>query len=240
MKKLLFAGLLLAGLPLFAQKNETIEGNGQLKKETRNVAAFTSLASAGAFDVQINYGNSGSISLEAEENLLPYIETTVEDGELRLGVKKGYNVRSKKKIQVTVSMTRMTGLKVAGSGNVEGSGDFSNDGTTKISVAGSGDVKLNFGRFNQLEVSISGSGNMKLKGRETSKITAAVSGSGNIDAYDVTANEVTAKVSGSGNVNVTANRSVDAAISGSGNVNYKGSASDIKQKTSGSGKVRKV
>jgi hypothetical protein len=29
-------------------------------------------------------------------------------------------------------------------------------------------------------------------------------------------------------------------VSGSGNVNYKGSASDIKQKTSGSGKVRKA
>lgn len=211
-----------------------------MKKENRTVSAFTAIATAGSFDVDISYGNSNSITIEAEENLLPYLETTVEGNELRVGFRKGTNIRTTKRMKVTVSMTKMTGIKVAGSGNVEGSGDFSNDGTTQISVSGSGDVKLDFGRFEALDVKISGSGNMKLKGRETSKITAAVSGSGNIDAYDVTANEVTAKVSGSGNVNVTANRSVDASISGSGNVNYKGGASEIKQKTSGSGKVRKA
>lgn len=240
MKKLLLAALLFAGTSAIASGWETVEGNGNMKKETRNASGYTGVASAGAFDVDISYGTSNTITVEADENLLPYIETTVENGELKLRNKKGYSLKSKNKMKITVSLTKMTGLHVAGSGNVKGDGDFSNDGTTNISISGSGDIKLNFGKFNALDVKISGSGNMRLKGKETSKISAQVSGSGNIDAYDVTANEVTARVSGSGNVNVTATASVDASISGSGNVTYKGSASDIKQKTSGSGKVRKA
>lgn len=240
MKKILLAAMLWAGTQAIAGGWETVEGNGNLKKESRNASGYTAVASGGAFDIDINYGTSGSITIEADENLLPYIESVVENGELKLRNKKGYSLKSKNKMKITVSLTKMTGLKLSGSGNIKGDGDFSNDGTTDISISGSGDIKLSFGKFNALDVKISGSGNMKLKGRETTKITAQVSGSGNIDAYDVSASEVTAKVSGSGNVNVTANRSVDAAVSGSGNVNYKGSASDIKQKTSGSGKVKKA
>lgn len=240
MKKILLASLLFASLQSIAGGWETIEGNGNIKKETRTASGYTAVSSGGAFDVDISYGNSGSISIEADENLLPYIETVVEGNELKLRTKKGYNIKTKNKMKVTVSLTKLTALRVSGSGNVRGDGNFSNDGTTDISISGSGDIKLSFDRFAALEIKISGSGSMKLKGKETSKISATISGSGNIDAYDVSANEVTAKVSGSGNVNVTATKSIDAAISGSGNVNYKGSVADIKQKTSGSGKVRKA
>ena len=240
MKKLLLAALLFAGTQAIAGDWEKVEGNGNIKKETRNAAGYTAVATSGAFDVDISYGSSGTITVEADENLLPYIETVIEGNELRLKTKKGYSLKSKNKMRVTVSLTKLTGLKLSGSGNVKGDGNFGNDGTTEISISGSGDIHLGFQKFNALEVKISGSGNMKLKGKETSKISAQISGSGNIDAYDVSANEVTARVSGSGNVNVTANTSVDAVVSGSGNVNYKGSASAIKQRTSGSGKVRKV
>ncbi len=240
MKKLLLAFLLLSGLQTFAGGYETIEGNGNLKKETRSASGYSAVSSAGAFDVDISYGNSSSITIEADENLLPYLETVVEGNELKLRTKKGYNLKTKNKMRVTVSLTKLTALKVAGSGNVRGDGNFSNDGTTDISISGSGNIKLNFGKFDAIETKISGSGNMILKGKETSKISAQISGSGNIEAYEVTANEVVARVTGSGNINVTANKSVDASIAGSGNVNYKGTATEIKQKSSGSGKVRKA
>jgi hypothetical protein len=240
MKKLLFAGLLLAASHAFAGGWETVQGNGNAKKETRTVTGYTAVSSAGSFDVEINYGTASSITVEADENLLPYIETIVEGTELKLKAKKGYNLKPKNKIKITVPLTKLTALKVSGSGNINGDGDFSNDGTTEITISGSGDIKLGFGKFNALEVKISGSGNMKLKGKETSKISAHISGSGDIDAYDVSANEVVAKVNGSGNVNVTAKSSVDATVSGSGNVIYKGAATNVTQKTSGSGKVRKA
>ena len=75
MKKLLIALFALISLNSFAQRWETIKGNGQVKKETREVSNYTSLASQGSMDVRIDYGNSNSVMIEGDENLIPYIET---------------------------------------------------------------------------------------------------------------------------------------------------------------------
>jgi hypothetical protein len=240
MKNLLIALLALISLNAFTQRWETIKGNGVIKKETREVSDYTSLLSKGSMNVQISYGNSNNIIVEADENLLPYIETTVEDGKLTIKSKKNVNLKSTSKMTVYVSMTKLNSLQLSGSGNINGEGAFSNPGKTDIGISGSGNIKLGFASFGDLELALSGSGNMDLKGTATNNINAAVSGSGNIECSDISSNDVDAKISGSGNIKVYANRSIDAKISGSGNLFYKGNASNISSKIAGSGKIVKM
>jgi hypothetical protein len=71
MKKLLIVLFAFASTKSFAQKWETIKGNGQIKTETRQVNTFTSLTSQGSMNVEISYGSSNSLTIEADENLLP-------------------------------------------------------------------------------------------------------------------------------------------------------------------------
>ncbi|HEY5463671.1 MAG TPA: head GIN domain-containing protein [Hanamia sp.] len=240
MKKLLIPFLLLVSTNLFAQSWQTIKGDGNVKKETRTVSSFTSLSSHGAIDVQIAYGNSNSISIEADENLLPYIETTVEGGILTIEPKNKINLKSRSRMIVYVSMTKINSLKLSGSGNINGDGSFGNDGKTEIAISGSGNIKLSAGSFQDLGLSLSGSGNIYLKGASANDITASVSGSGNIDCSNISSNNVEAKISGSGNVKVNAQKSITAAITGSGNVFYKGGATNISTKIVGSGKAIKI
>lgn len=240
MKKLLIAFFVFLSFNSFAQRWETIRGNGQLKKETREVSNYTSLASQGSMDVTIAYGNFHSIVVEADENLLPYIETSVENGKLTIKSKKGVNLKSNSKMIIHVSMAKINSLQQSGSGNIEGSGAFTSDGKTDISVSGSGNLKLDFDSFKNLDLSISGSGNVDLKGGNTNSLSAKISGSGNIDCSTVSSKDVDAKISGSGNIKVYASNSIDAKISGSGNVFYKGSAQNISSKVAGSGKVMKM
>ena len=240
MKRLLISLFALISLNSFAQRWETIKGDGQIKKETREVNNFTSLASMGSMDVQIAYGNSNSVVVEGDENLLPYIETSVENGKLTIRSKKNVNLKSTSKIIVRVSMAKINSLQLSGSGNISGSGAFTSDGKTDIGVSGSGNLKLDFDSFKDLDLSISGSGNIDLKSSETNSIDAKVSGSGNIDCSSISSKDVDAKLSGSGNIKVYANNSIDAKISGSGNVYYKGNAQNITSKVVGSGKVLKM
>jgi Putative auto-transporter adhesin, head GIN domain len=239
MKKILFVMLAFISVNCFAQPWKTIKGNGQPKKETRTVSAFTSLSSGGPMEVRITYGNSNTVVVDAEENLLPYIETTVKNGKLSIGAQKNYNLQSNSKIVVVVTMTTIQSLELAGSGSITGDGKFSNNDKTVINVSGSGGLRLAFDHFADLDVAVSGSGDIKLTG-STNSISAKVSGSGNIDCSAVRSKDVGAKISGSGNLTVDASNSVDAKISGSGNVMYKGDAANIKSKTSGSGKVIKI
>lgn len=239
MKKLLFAAALLAGLHLMAQwPGEKIEGNGQLKKETRSVSGYTSVASSGAWDVMIAYGESNTIEVEGDENLLAYIETKVDNGRLSIKSKKNVNLRSKHKITVYVSVTRLTGVSLSGSGDITGNGKFDNDGKTEFSVSGSGSIKVSFNKLNKMDTHISGSGNIRLTGSANS-INARISGSGNIDCSEVISDEVSASISGSGNIKVNANKSIEANIAGSGSVYYKGAVTDIQKHVAGSGRVVK-
>ncbi len=229
--------LVLISLPSLAQWPwEKIEGNGQIKKQTRSVGNYTSIASSGSWDVMIAYGETNSVQVEGDENLLEYIETKVEDGKLTIRSTKNVNLRSKNKITIYVSATRLTGVSLSGSGDIIGEGKFFNDGKGDFKISGSGSIKLSFNRYKSVDVSVSGSGNIRLSG-SSNELSARISGSGNADCAELIANDVTAHISGSGNVKVFANTSIDASISGSGNIYYKGAAKDVKSHKSGSGKV---
>ncbi len=239
MKKLLVVIAVLASLQSIAQWPwEKVEGNGQLKKENRNTGNYTSIASSGSWDVMIAYGESNSLQVEADENLLPYIETQVENGRLSIKSKKNANLRSKNKITIYVSVTKLTGVSLSGSGDIIGNGKFDNDGNTSFKLSGSGSIKIAFNKIAKTEVTISGSGNVRLSGTSGS-VAAHISGSGNADCSELNCDEVKASISGSGNVKVNANRSIEASIAGSGNVYYKGAATDIQKHVSGSGRVVK-
>lgn len=239
MKKLAVLTLLLCSLQAMAQPWEKVEGNGNLKKETRTVGSYNALASSGSWDVRVSYGSSNTIEVEGDENLLPYIETVVEGNTLQIKAKNKSNLRSKRKVTVYVSLTKVTAVALSGSGDISGNGNFSNDGNTDVKLSGSGNIKFAFEQFKSLEVSISGSGNVVLEGKANT-VNARISGSGNADCSGVTAEDATGKISGSGNIKINANKSIDASISGSGNVYYKGSATDVRTHKAGSGRVVKA
>ncbi|MCW3087584.1 MAG: hypothetical protein JWQ78_970 [Sediminibacterium sp.] len=237
MKTLFVALLVFTGLQSYAQWPwEKIEGNGRLSKETRQLNDYTAITSAGSWDVMIAYGESNSIQLEGDENLLPYIETKVENGKLSIKTTKNVNLRSKNKITVYVSLTRLTGISLSGSGDIIGKGRFSNDGTSEFRLSGSGSIQVSLDKVRAAEVSISGSGNIRLSG-SANTVTARISGSGNADCGDLICEDATAHVSGSGDVKLNANKSVEASISGSGNVSYRGAASDVRKHVAGSGRL---
>lgn len=241
MKRILIVFTILASVPAIAQWGlwEKIEGNGHVKKETRQVSDFTAVASSGSWDVMLAYGESNTIQVEGDENLLEYIETKVEDGKLTIKSKKSVNLRSKNKLTIYVSLTRLTGISLSGSGDMIGNGKFANDGNTEFKLSGSGNIKMTFQKVKKADVSISGSGNIRLSGTAGS-VDASISGSGNADCIELICDDASARISGSGNIKINANNSIDANISGSGNITYRGAASDVKKRVSGSGRLVKA
>lgn len=239
MKNLCMAIALLAVTFSYGQwPFEKIQGDGHVTKETRSIGNYTAVSSSGFWDVMIAYGESNSIQLEGDENLLPYIETKVEDGKLTIKSKKNANLRSKNKMTIYVSLTRMTGISLSGSGDMIGKGKFENAGNTDVKLSGSGSINIDFNKVSSLDLSISGSGSIRLSGTSR-ELNARISGSGNADCSGLNADAVTAMISGSGNIKVYANQKIEARISGSGNVYYKGAANEVSKHVSGSGRVIK-
>ena len=239
MKQVLFAVIVIITFCCF-KPWETINGSGHAKKESREVKYFTGISVSGSINVELDYGKSNVLTVEADDNLLPFIETVVKDGMLVIKTKDHVNLKSSNKIVVHANAILLTDLKISGSGKIDGNGDFTNDGITSISLSGSGNINMGVKSFKETKIYISGSGNVKLSGENAKTLEANISGSGDIDCSEFNCNNVLAHLSGSGNIKVFANESIDARVYGSGNIYYKGSAKNINMKSAGSGKIIKM
>ena len=238
MKQLLLLICLAASIHSYAIW-DVIKGNGIAKNETREASGYTSLACGGPMKVEVVYGTSNSIQLEGDENILPFIETIVKDGELIIRVKEHASVKPQVPLRVHVSMTTINKLAQSGSGEIKGSGNFTSTQNTDVAMSGSGSINLKFSKFDGMTISMSGSGSINMEGELDDGLDVSQSGSGNIDCEHVASKNVNARISGSGNLRVNASKSLDAQISGSGHIYYTGDAS-VSTKLSGSGKVEKI
>ncbi|HEY6977077.1 MAG TPA: head GIN domain-containing protein [Chitinophagaceae bacterium] len=238
MKRILFIAFLAISIKSIGAG--IIKGNGISKTEKREVGSFSGLSSSGLMDVTIAYGNSTGITLKGDENILPYVETFVKDGRLKIKVKDFTIIRPKLSITVHVSMTTINSVSQSGSGSITGEGNFSNDGETGFSMSGSGKIKLGFEKFGNAAISMSGSGSVELKGNISNNLSVHQSGSGHVDCEDAPSTNVSVQISGSGNTRINATKEITAHISGSGSVYYTGNATIAEQHISGSGGLRKI
>lgn len=215
---------------------ETQTGSGNAKSEDRELPEFSRISVAGSMDVFLTPGTGQSVRVEADDNLLPYIRTEVDDEALHIGTRPNFNIRPRRPIRVYITLPHLTGIAVSGSGDVESEGEFETD-KMDLRVSGSGHITLPVAtKF--MDTHISGSGKIILRGT-AQEMACNISGSGSLDARQLTARDVSAKISGSGSSLVNARGFLRASVSGSGHVWYYGDPEDVETSISGSGSVKK-
>jgi hypothetical protein len=215
---------------------ERIRGNGNVRTETRSPGSFKSVSSHGSFDVFVSSGQQ-AVKIEAEENLLPYIETYVEGYTLHVGTKDNYWLRPGRKVKIFVSSPDYESIRSYGSGDIIGESKITNSSKLELGVNGSANIKMDIDAP-EINTETNGSGDIFLKG-ETKSFEGEIHGSGNIKALDLRSGDATIKIYGSGDADVFVDGKLDVHVAGSGDVNYKGNA-QISSSIAGSGRVKKV
>lgn len=214
-----------------------VKGNGHVVTQNKQVGDFTGVELDASFDVFLSEGNTTSIRIEGEENIIPHIELRVENGVLNIDTEDNISLNPHKPVKIYITAPNYNNIEVSSSGTITGQTKITHDAKLDIHVSGSGELTLDVDAP-EIEAGVSGSGEMSISG-ETKKISGDVSGSGNLRAMNLKSEEANLEISGSGNVDVYASIKLDANISGSGNVRYKGDA-QVTSNTSGSGDVKKV
>ncbi|WP_461533643.1 head GIN domain-containing protein [Sinomicrobium sp.] len=215
--------------------NKKITGNGNVVKTDRKTKDYDEIGVSGIFDVVLVPGTEGNLIIEAEENLIPYIETEIKGNTLKIKTTKGVSLRPKRDIRITVPFEALSAVSLAGSGNISSNAAIKAS-TFKTNLAGSGDISLEVEAPN-VQSNIAGSGDIILKGT-ADNYKANVAGSGDIKADELITGKTEVSVSGSGDIRVYCNEKIIAKIIGSGNVLYKGNAKED-SKILGSGEIRK-
>lgn len=189
MKKLIVISL-ISIFTLASCNWHRIRGNGSIKTETRDVAAFEAVTCDGGYEVQIDCQQKQSLTIETDENLLPLVKTEVHNNKLRVYT-KGILFPTNR-IRIAVSIPNIT--EFTSNGSVDGDINKINNSALDIDIRGSGKLHMN-GKSGTVKISASGS----------SKIDAASLISENSDI----------QINGSGNIRVYATNSIDLQINGS-------------------------
>ena len=216
----------------------SVRGNGNVTTQTRNEASFNGVKTAGSFDLYVTQGETQSIRIEAEENLLKYITTEIEGGVLKVRVRRGVNLRPRKDMKVFVTAPNFKELGIAGSGNIIAESDIKSTDNMEFSIAGSGDVRVAAIDAPKITVRISGSGSANIAGN-TRDAVFRIAGSGDVKCKELKAENTEVHIAGSGNVWTYCSQNLDVHIAGGGDVHYLGNPVNVKQKIAGSGNMFK-
>ncbi|MEO9020767.1 MAG: head GIN domain-containing protein [Ginsengibacter sp.] len=231
MKNFIF--LLIASVAIVSCNS--ISGNGNVSKEKRNLSEINTIRTSGSIDVEISNGNDYSITVENDENLIPYIVTEVDNGVLDIHYKSGYSIMNgHAKVMVTVPSIEK--VATSGSGNITTNGTLENSGQIEFNTSGSGDIKASVDAPS-IKVKGSGSGDISLSGR-TKDFECSISGSGDIKCNGLQSENADINVSGSSNVHVFASVSLKVKVAGSGDVYYAGNPASPEIHIAGSGTVQ--
>lgn len=218
------------------QSCKKVSGDGPVVTETRSVANFSEIKSEFSGDIYITHGLAYSVIIEAQQNIIDVIETSLSDGMLTLRVKNNTVIRPEERVKVHIISPNVTALMVNGSGNMQVLGDLpAND--LYMRVSGSGNINISKLTANSVDANISGSGEISIYDGTVNKESLDIGGSGSIDLLHLLATKGDIKIAGSGDAKVQVTGDLKVRITGSGSVYYKGTpALDVN--ITGSGKLK--
>ena len=197
---------------LFVGCSIGIQGNGVAATDTREVSDFEGVKASGVASVTITVGQPKSVTVNVDENLMEYVETTVENNQLVISTSKSISPSLGLKVEITVPTL------------------------SEASVSGVGDIKVVDAAGESLKLRISGVGSIVAAGTVTNA-DVSVSGVGDADLTELKAENVVVSVSGTGDANVYASKSVDAKVSGVGDIVVYGNPETRNHSESGVGDV---
>lgn len=191
-----------------------ITGSGRLVSESRDVRDFDTITLSGSGSIIVTQTGEESLTVEADDNVLPVLTSEVHGRRLELGVRPGVHLTPRSPITYHITVKELHGLTISGSAKVQASA-------------------LN---TDSLSVTISGSAAITLAGQAT-RLDLSISGSGSYDASNLVSGAARVRISGSGGATLNVRETLDVRISGSGSIRYTGRPTVTKSIT-GSGSIR--
>ncbi len=222
-------------LTLLLNACRQIQGSGNIITENRTTGNFTGVSVGGAYEVEIKNGSSTEVTVEADDNLIKDIETTVSGHTLHISTRNGVNFNNGH-YKVYIVAPEISNIESSGAADVKITGILKTQ--HKLTLEASGAAGIN-GEVDSPEISgeATGAASIKVSGR-TRTYDAEASGSGNINTGDLMSETTTVHASGAATAHVYASVQLTADADGAANIYYKGAAS-VSQKTSGAASIKK-
>jgi hypothetical protein len=197
----------------YAAKMHGVTGSGVRKVEKRELRPFTSIATDGAFEIDVVCQQPQSLEIEGDDNLLPMVSTEVSNGVLRINPVGSYSTRTPMKIKISVP-------------NIEG-----------ITANGAGTIDVSRLKNDKFDIDSNGAPTIRVAG-ETKELEIDANGAGHVDTHKLRASRAGVDSKGVAKVEVFASDVLNVTVSGPSQVVYDGDPA-VNQTVNGPGSVKR-
>ncbi len=171
-------------------------------------------------NLELRIGTSEGITIETDDNLLPLIDSVIENGVLKIRPTKRNAQLQTRHMKIVVTAKEVERLALGGSGSIDA--DALRSKKLQFDLGGSGSIRLKGMEGESVAVTVGGSGNFKSGPGKAANLSVSIGGSGDVDVGQVQVGNAAVSVAGSGTSVVWASAELSVTIAGSGDVHYYG------------------
>ncbi len=192
----------------------SMRGSGIIKTEAREVSDFSALSSKSVGKVIVQQTGQESLTITADDNILPLLKSDVDNHVLYLGVVDNASFSPTQPIEYAVEVKRLESLNISGVGSAE----------------------IHDIQGEKLSISLDGVGSVTISGN-VDVLELTVAGVGSFNGEALIAKQATVRNSGVGHVVVNVSDQLNATASGVGSVEYIGSP-QVQESVEGVGSIK--
>ena len=210
-------------------------------KQERNVGSFTKVSVSSGINLYLTQGNTHSVTVETDEEIVNLIETEVKSGMLAIKVKSGEKINWKKgKLVLNVHVTApvIEALQGSGGADIYLETPINSNGSLNIALSGGADLKTGSIKAKDINLKLSGGSDAKHLDVTADKLTAYLSGGADC-AGTINAPTIYIEQSGGSDSNITVSADTLTVItSGGSDAKLSGKTNTIVAKASGASDIK--
>lgn len=210
-------------------------GSGKVINQTKTVSGFDQVSLNGIGTLVITQGNKESLTIEAEDNVVPNINTQVNNNKLDISYQPGSPTPTKP-VKFYLTIKNLSSIEVSGAGKIDA--NQLNVNKLNILIDGAGEGNLTNLTAKTLNITISGAGNLNLSGT-TDTQTLTINGAGEYSAPSLSSKTATITVNGAGKATIKVSDLLNAIINGGGQIAYFGNPK-VEKQINGAGSINRA
>ena len=215
---------------------ERVKGSGHVITENRTASGFNNVDISGAIDVYVKQDSVSSVKVEADDNILEYIQVHSDGSTLEIYTENNIRLKPTNKIKVYISNPQYKEIQVSGASSIRCENEITSADAIDIGLSGASDGRLEL-NAPKISVHLTGASNTSIKGK-TKDFEGSASGASEIRGFDLLSENADVDASGASHIEIFASVKIDGQSSGASSVAYKGNAQSSVEK-SGASSVNK-
>jgi len=217
---------------------KTVRGSGDVITEMRDVSGFDSVDVCCGMELILTQGDRDSLKIEADDNFMDEILTTVKNGTLNIQyrVTSTVNYRPSQAVQLYLSVVDVNQVSISGGGK------FTNESITtdrfELDLSGGSSAIIGVFIADDVSLRVSGGGDIDADSIQTEAISINMSGGSDVDIEELAADSLYLENSGGGRAGLVGSvTEADINLSGASSLNGQDLASkEVAFSSSGGGR----